>query len=392
MKKIYKILGCPVVWKSTAQKKILKIFNIPVFEKKTSGFFWDTAEPPKPNAPIKIAVQIQGGFGDQLIACNYIKCLWDKLGGSVNIDVFCHEQIGRLFLEGQPFIQTFFPERKFNPMMEKYDVCINVRRFPNIIKYNNKRIAKNAVLCEYVALCETFKQLNMPLFDAKSWYDSLANIYSLIKGQKRINQADVHSFLKMGEFFEYSPHIPKTNILQQYNLENKKIITFHRGCDTSYTGFANKLWPTESYNELIQLIKERFPEYTLVQLGVNDVRCSVMTGIDVNLVGKTTMGDMMYILKKSLLHVDGEGGLVHLRHAIRGGKSVVFFGPTSVDFYGYSENINICSNACPHWCEHVKEKWMDGCLKTNNVPLCMTTILPSVVFNRVSEYLGAGVE
>lgn len=35
------------------------------------------------------------------------------------------------------------------------------------------------------------------------------------------------------------------------------------------------------------------------------------------------------ILKHAKLHIDSEGGLVHLRHAIKGGPSVVLFGPTS---------------------------------------------------------------
>lgn len=390
MKKRYKFFGLSFYLEKTPEQKTLsfkklKIFTRQVLDDNTqanalvSNKIWDG---------IRIAVQLRGGIGDQLIGCNYVKALKDKLNdANIKIDVYCRSVVNELFLSGTAFINSVSPESDFNPSDGMYDLYIRLDRFPVILECDEEKIQHHQTLYKYVSLVQNFKKLHQNVFfTGRSEFDSICNIYTLIKGQKRFNQMDIDGFLGIGEKFQYAPKIQQTDVFQKFKIP-KKFITIHRGVDTNRTCNSNKLWPMESYNQLIKMIKSEFPEYTIVQLGVNKERCPDMENVDINLVGKTSMTDMVYILKKSLLHIDGEGGQVHIRHAINGGKSVVFFGPTSVDFYGYSENINLYSNVCPHWCEHIKERWDEGCLKTGGIPLCMVKISPEMAFAKIKAYL-----
>jgi ADP-heptose:LPS heptosyltransferase len=45
------------------------------------------------------------------------------------------------------------------------------------------------------------------------------------------------------------------------------------------------------------------------------------------------------------MHIDDEGGLVHMATAL-GTKCAVLFGPTPVGIFGYEQNINICADTC----------------------------------------------
>lgn len=389
----YKILNIPFRIVKENDKECCFLWKIKIYEKK---FIEKNAKNSNQLLKIKqltannirIAIQLKGAIGDQLIGCNYIKALYDKISDkNVSIDIFCRPFISDLFLNNVDFINSVFPEASFNEKDENYDLYVRLDRFPNVLRCNEHKIQKSQLLYKYVLLCQNFKQQNKIYYTGRSEYDSILNIYTLIKGQKRINQMDINSFLNMDEQFKYNIHLPESTIISDYNLQNKKIITIHRGVDANRSSNSNKLWPQEYYDILISLIKEHFPDYTLVQLGINEQRCPAMKNIDLSLVGKTSLADVVNILKYSILHIDGEGGMVHIRHAILGGVSVVIFGPTSKDFYGYSENINISSNACPHWCEHIKEKWDEGCLITNGEPLCMRSIYPKEVFNKIESYL-----
>lgn len=88
-----------------------------------------------------------------------------------------------------------------------------------------------------------------------------------------------------------------------------------------------------------------------------------------------------------MLHIDGEGGMVHLRKSLQGGVSVVIFGPTSADFYGYSDNVNISSSACPLTCEWINNKWASYCINKNNNHICMKSIKPNSIFEEIKKIL-----
>ena len=122
----------------------------------------------------------------------------------------------------------------------------------------------------------------------------------------------------------------------------------------------------------------------IVQIG-DDKTPELLNSVDINLVGRTNLEELKVILKASKLHIDSEGGLVHMRKALNGGGSVVLFGPTSKEFFGYSSNINIkAEGACTSDCQWLSDKWDSLCIKTmSNNNVCMKAIEPNKVFEQI---------
>ena len=146
---------------------------------------------------------------------------------------------------------------------------------------------------------------------------------------------------------------------------------------------STRVWPVEYYENLVDLIKQNYPSYQIVQIGSSD--CSAINGCDFNLCGKTSFEELLSILNNSSLHIDNEGGMVHLRHFMEQKPSVVLFGPTGEDVYGYDENINLSVRPCPFSCEWLKKDWRNKCIKTNNKAECMQNITPTAVMNKINK-------
>ena len=167
----------------------------------------------------------------------------------------------------------------------------------------------------------------------------------------------------------------------------------HRGWDefSAEGNFHVKAWSLKSCGDIIPKLKKRFPEYKLLLLGLHERQAPNPEGCDLNLIGKTSLEQVKVLLKHAACMVDNEGGMVHLRHALHGGPSVVMFGPTAPELFGYSENINLVSGACKQWCEWLFENWMYKCARTmeSNHP-CMEAITTDDVLEAVSKILAGG--
>jgi ADP-heptose:LPS heptosyltransferase len=107
----------------------------------------------------------------------------------------------------------------------------------------------------------------------------------------------------------------------------------------------------------------------------------MIEGADFNLIGKTNFLESAAILAHAALHIDGESGLVHLRHMLGKRKSVVLFGPTPVAYFSYPENVNMISENC-HDCMWMIDEWNEFCSRGRNaVPECLKSITPNCVLS-----------
>ena len=349
----------------------------------------------KPNKnpnKLYIGVAMGGGFGDILIGANYIQYLREYLS-PLDIHIDCYS--GNLGAAQNAFINSNIIDglyrNWYHNKARKYDFYISIiESFPNVINYNEQKIKKlSPKLWTLIEECLKEEKVVEKTIKYHPKNNSAAYIASIIQGRNRVQVNDVGNILGIKPTLKFMPNINvnEQETLKKFNLDNQKYITINR-CVGELNSFwdSNKMWSLEYCNELVAMIKAEFSNYKIIQIGHSLERSPIISNIDDCLVGKTNFEEAKVIIKNSILHIDGEGGLVHLRHALKGGTSIVLFGPTSSDFYGYPENINIKTNACPHWCDWVINDWQTHCLN-NNKHICMNSITPNIVFEKVNSYL-----
>ena len=135
-------------------------------------------------------------------------------------------------------------------------------------------------------------------------------------------------------------------ILEKYGLSSGPYITFHDGTSSAQTvgdKRPTRAWPAVRWCEFFRLFKRQFPQIKLVQLGGKN--SPVYEEADFNLVGKTPLSDVPSLLQGAKAHIDTESGLVQLAQYLDV-RSVVIFGPTDQEFFGYAKNINLAAGPC----------------------------------------------
>lgn len=342
-----------------------------------------------PEVANKIALYFSGGMGDILIGLNYAYYLLKYFSESnINIDIYVKNSDMVKTLDGNSIFKIYSVDHIED---KPYLLKIMLVRFPQIIEDNIiiSKQRKNSKLLELTKIYKKFYSQNKRFFEYLPYMDGLTNQFSIINGKKRIQQADIGNLLKIDQDFKYKPKIShEKRILNNLNLTVGRYITINRGVDNSGNVIeSTKLWSLSNYNELVKLIKQTYSDYKIVQLGASIDRCLFINNTDVNLVGETSIDSLKVLLKNSALHIDSEGGMVHLRKALDGGVSIVLFGPTSPEFYGYYDNVNIYTKACAMNCEWINETWNMHCINQLNEHVCMNTIKPLAVFEQVKQIL-----
>lgn len=338
----------------------------------------------------KISLHLTGGLGDILIGFNYACYLLDYLKKcNISIDIYVKNPDMVKALDGGTGFNIYSTEHQTS---DKYLLKIFLCRFPQILENNiiYSKYCKNQKLLKLVQVYKDFYDTNKRFFDCLPFMDGMTNQYSLINGQKRIQQADIGEILNISCDFKYSPKVfHEKRILNNLGLQAYSYITINRGVDNTNSSVieSTKLWKMSNYNKLVSLIKSNYKNYKIVQLGASTNRCQLIEDVDINLVGETSIDALKVLLKNSMLHIDCEGGMVHLRKSLNGGVSVVIFGPTSSDFYGYSSNVNVFSKKCPFSCEWLNDTWNINCINSVSHHICMESISPNMVFQEIDKLL-----
>ena len=166
----------------------------------------------------------------------------------------------------------------------------------------------------------------------------------------------------------------------------KRYVTVNTGFDRFFimsTDTATKCYPDEYWSGLVRLLKENMPDLGVIQVGNG---CSFhIPEVDLDLSGKTSLAECAGLLKGSLLHIDIEGGLVHVCASL-GTRCAVLFGPTPPAYFGYPDNINLRDESCSE-CWWATERWMECCPKNHPENICMKRLTPERVFAAVRAHL-----
>jgi ADP-heptose:LPS heptosyltransferase len=100
-------------------------------------------------------------------------------------------------------------------------------------------------------------------------------------------------------------------------------------------------------------------------------------------VWQKPLSQVMQYLEASKLHLGNENGLVRLRRLLTKKPSIVLFGPTHPDMYGFRSNINLWGNVCKP-CLWATGDWMTKCALGLN-GLCMDSISTNFILERCNE-------
>lgn len=214
---------------------------------------------------------------------------------------------------------------------------------------------------------------------------STATPRSAIFLQRIFNGQNCYSAYNYGVFQIFDKNVPiPLDDEQRKAFENlglgERYITI--SCDAGASkdnSVVAKSWPHKNFVRLVQLLKEKFPALSIVQLGAAEAER--IEGVDHYMLGKP-FALAEHILANAMFHIDVEGGLVHLASQL-GTKCFVLFGPTWEKYYGYEGNINIKAGTC-HECYGVYPD-ANQCARGMQEPECMYSITPELVMEKVEN-------
>lgn len=172
-------------------------------------------------------------------------------------------------------------------------------------------------------------------------------------------------------------------ILQENNIKNKFVVI------APGSVWYTKKWGKEKYTELVKQIE--ISGYSCVIIGNDndkeDCNFVAKTKKALNLSGKTSVQDLIYLISQASLLVSNDSAPVHFANLVKT-PVVAIYGPTS-PIFGFapigSEDVIIENNSlkCRPCQIHGGKKCPIGTLE------CMETITPSEVFRIVNNKLNS---
>jgi ADP-heptose:LPS heptosyltransferase/SAM-dependent methyltransferase len=371
---------------------VFKVFKkiTPIFLKRRIKNYLREVIVINDNNALHIAIIIHGGFGDVITVSGWIKELYRLLDCSVKVDVFISPNMAILFNLMPYKIRIVNKDLYHNAV--GYDLKLEMAHFIKIAHWVPYRIMeKDKKLYDLLEKLNAFndkynKYINgQPYLDGE-WANLMTKLGRNRRGELNIggefNFDDTKGFLHL--------EIEKYSVLVKLGLYGKQYITIHNGTDTNITHhefkYQTRVWPLEHYIKLCELIKQRYPDLVVVQLGASN--SIPIPNVDLNSLNQLSMAESIIVLKHSFLHIDGDSGLVHIRRQLHG-KSIVLFGPTPVEYVKYKENININSPYSCTNCMWMQSDWFFRCAITGTgyPAKCMEAITPQMVMTEFTKYM-----
>lgn len=103
------------------------------------------------------------------------------------------------------------------------------------------------------------------------------------------------------------------SVLRKFGINTPNYITIQTGSGRCWENIKNETrqWPEEYYRRFVKLLKEKYPEVQIIQIGSK--KQSPISGVDIDLRDQTDMEEAFSLLKHARLHISQEGGRVHAR-------------------------------------------------------------------------------
>ncbi len=331
-----------------------------------------------------LAVDILGGVGDMIVIARFMRDLGAE-AGPFGFDVFCAqpERAAWVFGAVPGFGAAHYDTARGDA--GAYDVRLEISQLVVVAagSLRRDRFAGNWRLLEAL---EAIERSARQLATYTKHQAELAN---------GIGRKAVYANRSRRDFLHYLAGVPysgdhldiavEESALGRFALSGRRWITIHNGFDPNFVVSAKratKCYP--HFSEIVMRVKTAQPDIIVVQIGSST--SEKLPSVDLDLVDRTNLREAAALLRDATLHIDNEGGLVHLA-ACFGTRSVVVFGPTPSDYFGYPHNINVDPVRCGG-CWWIDELWMDRCPRGMVQPECVFTQPPETIAALVLEALG----
>lgn len=324
-----------------------------------------------------------GGFGDYIISSK----LLDEIKETVpcKIDVFCENVEYGLAVYGKRTGTSVLPINTFYSQMWKYDLALKVEHFVHIERQNSNKISRiSPIFMDKLNRLNRGYKTYYPEIEQQWFRESMHFRRCELKGINRWSELRHENIFKMEDQRTWiSLEEEYLERIKELGLESGTYITINRGADSmGRSKMQTKVWPLEYYTEFVRLFKRKYPDIKVIQIGAkSNVE---VEGADQYIFGEN-LETTKWILKKSLLHLDCEGGLVHLATQLDT-KCVVIFGPTPKHFYEYPQNINLVYEGCNN-CMGSHPDWAFECFRGFDKPECMYKVTPEIVMDGIEDFL-----
>lgn len=353
---------------------------------------------------LSIAIIFYGGLGDYIIGKNWLYHL-NEYADLSDAEIHAYfsgntmENAGAVFFDSE-LITKILPINTDRPeLIQKsaYSLVMRFSVFPMVQYLDGHSLSIfNKKLFSYAADLWKFgsENYNTGFFSSPDFYHTVSSLFRMFPDKKYHAIYDVLNNLKSPEEYhcKYSIAIDEDAYLSELGLETGNYITVNTGANEEYSRKpSTRTWGHDNWVKLISILKARLKNgIKIVRMGLSSSGGDE-TKADLDLTGETNVEQAKVILKNAAVHVDYEGGLVHLRYVLNGGPSVVLHGPTSVERYGYAENTPIRSMECINACEWSERDWLTVCHNEEKPFGCMRSITPEMVSEQVIAVLSRGI-
>jgi ADP-heptose:LPS heptosyltransferase len=337
-----------------------------------------------------LAIGISGGIGDVIVAARFVRDLAAQ-AGAFTFDVFAaRPSLIDWIFSAVPGFARAHPDSLLPLAGRAYDLELQIHQGLVI----RKETANWARIRQVTRMHAAITHAHHALVDGQfALY--LNNHPRLDNGlaRKAVMAGRTRSdFLHGMAGIVYGGHIinipADESALARLGLQGKAFITVHNGFDTNFIisgKRATKCYPY--FDRVVTAIKAARPDVLIVQIGTTT--SEAIPDVDLNLIGQTSLQEVSGLLRATMLHLDNEGGLVHLA-ACYGRRSLVVFGPTPSDYFGYAGNININPLKCGN-CWWLDDLWMDRCPRGLDQPECMFSQPPEHVATLAIDALAGSI-
>jgi hypothetical protein len=333
-----------------------------------------------------IGLRILGGIGDYIVIARFVRDVCAFAGPAV-FDIYSNKPGLVSWIFGSvPGFRASYDEAVFDPARSLYTVAAQISQFVVIDEdsFHRGRLAAHPGLRQVVTAIRRFRP----------------SIESIIAQQPRLDsflaQKAIFANRDRRDFLHFMAGVPYGGDRLEIEasddqriargLDGRLYITVHNGYDPNMVVSnerATKCYPF--FGAVISRLRQLRGDIVFVQVGIHT--SERIAEADLQLLGKTSLRETAGLIAGAILHLDNEGGLVHLARSL-GTPSCVVFGPTSSRYFGYPDNINIDPLFCGG-CWWVKETWMNHCPRGFETARCMTEQPASAIVNAVVRFLDA---